>query len=369
MKRIFAATVVLMLTLSLLGQGSLKLLPGASLVTRDAAQVVLNNMNLKNDGTIQQSSNNGTFIFRGSTNDSIAGNGITIFDRLKLAKDAGKMLVLQRNIRVDSEFVFSGGMLNLDRYNMDLGTKGLMLNESENSRAFTTDIGYIRASRVLNNPSAINAGNLGAIITSKDNMGLTIIKRGHKVQPNVSGANPSIRRYYDITPANNISLKATLRFQYFDAELNGRNENLLQQWKTKDINTWENVGADSRSVTLNYVLRNNISKFSRLTLSGPAAVSSRSNLITATADEEKSHKLSITPMPNPAGHYFTCITRGSVDNSVLVRITDNAGRIIELKPGMPANNTFMIGHTYSAGVYYAELVQGNEKVVIKLIKL
>lgn len=252
---------------------------------------------------------------------------------------------------------------------MDLGTEGVLVNESENSRAFTTDTGYIRASRVLNNPSSINAGNLGAIITSRDNMGLTIIKRGHKIQPNVSGANPSIQRYYDIIPTNNISLKATLRFQYFDAELNGRNENLLQQWRSKDNNTWENVGADSRSVTLNYVLRNNISKFSRLTLSGPAAVASRSDLIIATTEEEKSHKLSITVMPNPASHYFTCITSGSVDKPVNLRITDNAGRMIELKPGMPANNTFIIGQNYSAGIYYAELMQGNEKVIIKLIRL
>ena len=93
------------------------------------------------------------------------------------------------------------------------------------------------------------------------------------------------------------------------------------------------------------------------------------DLITATTEEEKSHKLSITVMPNPASHYFTCITRGNVDKSVLVRITDNAGRMIELKLNMPANNTFLIGNNYSAGIYYAELMQGNEKVIIKLIKL
>ena len=78
-------------------------------------------------------------------------------------------------------------------------------------------------------------------------------------------------------------------------------------------------------------------------------MANRLDLITTTAEEEKSHKLSMTVMPNPASQYFTCNTRVSFDKPVLVMITDNAGRMIELNPNMPANNTFRIGHDYSAG--------------------
>jgi hypothetical protein len=47
---------------------------------------------------------------------------------------------------------------------------------------------------------------------------------------------------------------------------------------------------------------------------------------------------------------------------------DALGRILETKAGVPANTTLQLGHHYRPGVYYAEVVQGSERVVIKLVK-
>ena len=102
MKRVFIITVAWLASLAVSGQAVLRLTLGSYLITRDAIQIVLNNVSVRNEGTIQQTSNNGFFIMKGSANDSIAGNGLTIFDLLHLAKDPGKMLVLKGNIRVDS---------------------------------------------------------------------------------------------------------------------------------------------------------------------------------------------------------------------------------------------------------------------------
>jgi hypothetical protein len=123
--------------------------------------------------------------------------------------------------------------LNLNNKILDLGTTGSLIGESETSRAFTTDTGFIQRSG--NNPNGTNLGNLGAVITSSTNLGNTIIRRGHKVQTGISGSNNSIARYFDIIPVNNLALKATLRFYYFDAELTAF---LKQHFTNGRVLTW-----------------------------------------------------------------------------------------------------------------------------------
>jgi hypothetical protein len=145
----------------------------------------------------------------------------------------------------------------------------LLNGESETSRITGTTGGYVEITNSLNVPSSINPGNLGAIISSFQNLGSTLIRRGHQSQVNGVGAGNSIFRYFDIIPANNTSLNATLRFNYFDAELNGHTESNLQLWKSPNNTSWTNQGFTSRDVTNNYVEKTAIPDFSRWTLSTP----------------------------------------------------------------------------------------------------
>lgn len=84
---------------------------------------------------------------------------------------------------------------------------------------------------------------------------------------NGSGNGQSINRYFDILPTSNISLNATLQFNYFDDELNGLAENSLVLWKSANNSNWTNEGFNLRNATGNYVLKNGINSFSRWTLS------------------------------------------------------------------------------------------------------
>ena len=95
--------------------------------------------------------------------------------------------------------------------------------------------------------SSVNPGNLGAIFTSAANMGSTVIQRGHAIQANVIGSASSIRRYFDITPANNAALNATLRMQYFDAEIGTQNENIFNFFRKPVIGSWSNQGVTTRN--------------------------------------------------------------------------------------------------------------------------
>ncbi len=47
---------------------------------------------------------------------------------------------------------------------------------------------------------------------------------------------------------------------------------------------------------------------------------------------------------------------------------DLLGRIIESKANVAANGTLRIGSNYRPGIYLAEVLQGKQKVIVKLVK-
>jgi glycosidase len=105
------------------------------------------------------------------------------------------------------------------------------------------------------------------MITSTQDLGSTIIRCGHKYQ--VIGANHSIKRYFDILPTNNTSLNATLRFNYFDAELNSLDETIIDMYPSIDYINWTDAGIDIRNTGSNYSEKTGINSFARWTLFNP----------------------------------------------------------------------------------------------------
>ncbi|HEX8333082.1 MAG TPA: T9SS type A sorting domain-containing protein [Segetibacter sp.] len=250
-------------------QGTLSLSNGTHLSTNGGVLVVLGNLNLVNDGTIVQAAGDGTFRFIGSDDVILSGTGITTFDRLLLEKGNGSKLSLSKDINIITEVFFNGGLLNFNNSLVHLLGNAAFNNESPSSRSFTNGTGYADFVSSLNAPSSANPGNLGAIITSSQNLGNTIIRRGHKPQTGL-GTGSSIFRFYDINVANNTGLNATLRLQYSDAELNGLDETALTLWKSTNGTTWTNEGFTSRDTASNYVEKTGINGFSLWTLSSSA---------------------------------------------------------------------------------------------------
>jgi hypothetical protein len=176
---------------------------------------------------------------------------------------------LQNHILVNNQVSFTTGLLNLNNYNITLDAAASLSGESETSRITGTTGGYVQITSNLNAPSAVNPGNLGAVITSTQNLGSTLIRRGHVSQKNGWGTGNSIFRYYDITPANNTALNATVNYNYFDAELNSLDENALIVATTTDNITWTNQGFDARNTATNIVTKSGFASFGRITLSTP----------------------------------------------------------------------------------------------------
>lgn len=486
--------------LPLYGQGTVQIGAGTTVRTTGGAYIVLENMHLVNHGTLQQAIGDGSIKFTGSSEVTLSGSGTTTIDSLLLAKGSNSNLNLQTNIGVVSKLNFQGGILNLGDNNIDLGTTGAVTGESESSRAFTMGSGYIQRTGMMNAPSAFNLGNLGAIISTAANMGTTTIRRGHAVQQ-VTPGTYSIQRYYDILPARNSALNATLRFQYFDADVIGLSEATLVLWRSAG-SSWNNLGYNTRNTALNYVEKRNVQTFARMTLASAcpaitaaipdanavntggapntvylgyaasltlsatvsggttpytyrwtqispsgttitlgtkstlsvspatdttyylsvsdangcsAPVASKSihvvdvrcgaklNLVTVCVLQNGTYftqclasskvkgylsaggylgaclpgsgsggnntgTLTVSVVPNPAPSYFTLIISSKSNEPVTIRVLDAAGRLIEVIQDVAPNRTINIGNSYRPGLYHAEVTQGKQRVVVKMIK-
>lgn len=267
MKKIINLLFLLLTTLQL--QAQLVVQSGALFQSTGAAVVTLQHTNLVNNGTYAQGPG-GRTIFAGPGNDTITGTSsfLSGFDTLEINKTGTGKLVLLQDIKSNGAVKMTSGIVDLHGHIVSLQQNAVLLGETESS--YITDTvygGYLMVTRILNAPSGQNPGNLGAIITSAQNLGTTTVRRGHISQVNGNNTGSSIKRYYDINPANNTNLGATLRIQYRDGELNGLTENTLDLWKSTDTITWVNMGSTSRNAASNYVEQTGIADFSRWTLS------------------------------------------------------------------------------------------------------
>jgi hypothetical protein len=72
--------------------------------------------------------------------------------------------------------------------------------------------------------------------------------------------------------------------------------------------------------------------------------------------------------PNPSGRFFTINTQSGNNQPIHIKVFDGSGGLIEERMGIAANKSFQIGEGYVTGTYLVELIQGNERATLKLLK-
>ena len=327
MKNKFYALLFSMQVICVLTHAQLYVQNGATLATTGKAIVTLQNVDLQNNGTISQAAT-GKFVFNGTGNNNISGSSSTAFDTLEIAKTGVAKLSLAQNAVVNSAVLFTSGLIDLNNQNKIKKPGAVLKNETEATRITGINGGNVAISAAApNNPVGYNSGNLGASISTTQNMGVLQILRGHQPRANPgNAAATSIQRSYLIMPDNNIGLNATLRFYYLDAELNGKNENTLTLWRSDDGIHWVLAGVDNRNTAVNYVEKNSIASFSTWTLTDAATVLPvtlvsyaaicKSNTTTVkwtTGTEEPGGRFEIERSPD-AGIFVTAGNRIAVGN-------------------------------------------------------
>ncbi|MBB1286574.1 T9SS type A sorting domain-containing protein [Flavisolibacter sp. BT320] len=81
-----------------------------------------------------------------------------------------------------------------------------------------------------------------------------------------------------------------------------------------------------------------------------------------------SEKLSVKALPNPSASHFTLQLSGAKSSErITLRMLDVVGRVVETRT-LAAGTAVQVGHTLRPGIYFAEVVQGVEKLTLKLVK-
>ena len=79
--------------------------------------------------------------------------------------------------------------------------------------------------------------------------------------------------------------------------------------------------------------------------------------------------IKVTVMPNPTTTYFTLkLESKDVKTPMSLRVLDASGRAIEAKQQIEPNSNIQIGSSYPSGTFYTEVIQGNKRKVVQMIK-
>jgi hypothetical protein len=210
---------------------------------------------ISQSGTFTQT--NAMVEYNGTTAQTVSVTNIT-YNKLKLNNSAGASLA--GNLTVNDSLIIQSGILNISTRILTLSPTSVLKESAGNLITGTT--GYITTTRTISAPSALNVGGLGAVITTAANLGSTEVRRGHAVQNGLNGGT-SIKRYFDITPANNSGLNATLVYLYDETELNGKPEAGLKLFTSSNSGVNWILSGGTPNAANNSVTVTGLNSFSR----------------------------------------------------------------------------------------------------------
>lgn len=267
MKKIFT---IILLAVSYLQVGAqMHIQPGAQLSGGNNSFTFHNTSLVNNDPATDLS--NAFLVFNGNVNSMLLGPVNWTLRHLTVHKETG-VLQLGANMQITHVLQMQSGKLDLNAAIVTLAGGALLQSENEFTRIIGPNGGIIQTTVNLSAPVTQNPGNLGAIITSNQNLGMVTVKRWHNVQ----NGDTKAQRFYEITPANDTGLNATLRLHYFDTELNGNPEGGLGLYtRPGNAQPWTATAFSSKDPALNYIEKTGVGslhQYSFATASGPLPV-------------------------------------------------------------------------------------------------
>ena len=84
---------------------------------------------------------------------------------------------------------------------------------------------------------------------------------------------------------------------------------------------------------------------------------------------ETNNVLAVQVLPNPSTSVFTLLVKSQHTERITIRVLDLQGRVLEQQISNSQNQPIKVGEGFRPGIYFAEIIQGNERKLIKLLKL
>jgi uncharacterized repeat protein (TIGR03803 family) len=103
---------------------------------------------------------------------------------------------------------------------------------------------------------------------------------------------------------------------------------------------------------------------------GRVTILDGNNMLSRMASGENNHVagLAVQAYPNPSTNSFRLVIQSENEGSVQLRVMDILGKVIESFSNLPGNGSIELGGRYAPGMYIVEMIQGNERKQLKLIK-
>ncbi len=155
--------------------------------------------------------------FYGTTAQEINNSATLTFHDAIIDNSTGVTL-LSGNINIDGTLTLTNGIFTTGSNIIDLGSSGSIVETAIAPTSYVT--GKVKATRDIGNSTDQTFGGIGLEINETTaSANSTVVTRTTGVSC-TNGTNLGIKRYYDITPITNTELNATIKFYYFDHELN-----------------------------------------------------------------------------------------------------------------------------------------------------
>jgi HYR domain/Lamin Tail Domain/Secretion system C-terminal sorting domain len=100
----------------------------------------------------------------------------------------------------------------------------------------------------------------------------------------------------------------------------------------------------------------------------PAGLVAGQPIPALVASEDLASILSAQVSPNPTSSYFNIVIKGKKELPVTVKVRDIFGRLLQANENIAANSTLKYGHNWAGGTYFVEVMQGKERIVLRVIK-
>lgn len=210
-------------------KGNLEIIQGAN-----SSELDLNGNTLNLQGNWTSYDENA---FNEGTSSTVVFNGtsvqtITVPAKEKFANltwDNSNNLVMTSDLEIGNTITLDQGFIQTESFKIILGSTAL-ISESEASHV----VGRVQTTRTLSTGVPYTFGGLGLEIQANGAApGNTVVNRYTGITVTGTG-NQGIKRKFSIVPATNAGLNADMVFHYFDAEINGLDENFFHLYRSTD---------------------------------------------------------------------------------------------------------------------------------------
>lgn len=267
--------------------------------------------------------NTGEVAFVGAAAQTVPNVG---FYDLRINNTAG--VSLSANTNVGGTVYMQNGILTTGTYTIDLGSTGNLNETTPNAQAPTSYIiGNVTTTRNVLKNTANSFGGIGLTLTeSTINSNNTQVTRTTGTASTVSSGKSSIKREFEITPATNTGLNASMTFSYFDHETTGHLEDSLILYRYNGTEWIDKQPTVVNKVT-NTLSYSGITAFSRWTASDkynqPLPITLLNFKVKATNDNQIAINWKTIKEENNA--YFTIEKSVNGTDWVLVEEINGAG--------------------------------------------